>query len=303
MSGCVTVHGEQAIVPAVSKKEARETLDSFVKTNNEANTKLDPKLNSTIETGVLGAIDQATLKGTKKIGTPGEYDKLHLSDTRFLIPKQAGWPKFFVADSATNREGNDRWLFVFERNSSKEDWKASYLSVLGPDEIPNFATDKDGYVKPVPTGSRSGLAVAPDKLSKTYTRFLKDGGDEFAPGPHTSGWRQQREAVASNERMRTEYIDLPALPPQFAPFGLETDDGGALVFFGSQHHVKQTVAAGYTPQVKNKLAKALMEGKPKQSVTHVRMSQQAVTVPPADESGAKVTFLNRITGLTSVKGS
>ena len=47
--------------------------------------------------------------------------------------------------------------------------------------------------------------------------------------------------------------------------------------------------------------KALMTGTPKQSVTYIRASQQAVKVP-SKKSGEQVVFLNRIDGLTSAKG-
>ncbi|SCK56275.1 hypothetical protein [Streptomyces sp. WMMB 322] len=303
LSGCVTVHGENAVIPAVSKTEARKVLKEFNATSNKANSSHDPELNSTIETGALGAIDGAGLKSRKKLapkGNPG-YKPLRLSDPRFLIPKQAGWPKFFVADTRSNRTADGRWFLVFQRDDAESDWRASYLAVLQDSEIPEFVTGKGGHVKPVPGGPRSQLTVAPDRMSDSYVSYLREGTGDFAPGEHTSKRREQRQKSANRPGKRTEFADVPAKAPQYAAFGLRTRDGGALVFFSSQHHTKETYAKGYKPPVKDPLVKALMTGTPRQAVTYVRVSEQAVKVP-ARKDGGKVEFLNRIDGLTAVKG-
>lgn len=303
LSGCVTVDGEAAVIPAVSKGEARKVLEHFTATSNKANKANDPGLNTTIENGPLGAIDQAGLKARKSVSPQGNkrYEPLKLTDARFLIPKQAGWPKFFVADARSNRTPHGRWLLVFARDSADSRWKASYLSVLGSDEIPDFATDGHGHVKAVPTSGGSRLAVPPRGLSEAYVRYLQHGEGEFADGKQTSARRAKRKDSAEQAGKRTQFVDQTAKPPQYAPFGLRTKDGGAVVFFGSLHHTKETYAAGYHPPVKDPLAKALMTGTPRQSVVYSRMSQQAVTVP-AKKSGDKIRFLNRIDGLTSARG-
>jgi hypothetical protein len=303
LSGCVTVHGEDAVIPAVSKTDARKILKEFNTTSNKANSSHDPGLNSTIETGALGAIDQAGLKSRKKLAPKGnpDYEPLRLSDARFLIPKQAGWPKFFVADARSNRTDDGRWLLVFQRDDAESDWRASYLAVLQNSEIPRFVVGRNGYAKAVPNGEASRLVVPPDELSDEYVNYLGEGTGEFAPGEHTSKRREQREGSANRPGKRTEFADVPAKAPQYPAFGLRTRDGGALVFFASQHHTKETYAEGYKPPVKDPLVKALMTGTPRQSVTYVRVSEQAVKVP-ADKDGGEVVFLNRIDGLTSVKG-
>ncbi|WP_344531517.1 hypothetical protein [Streptomyces albiaxialis] len=304
LAGCVTVHGETAVVPAVGKDEAAKVLKTFTARNNKANSAYDTELNAAIETGALGAIDQAGLKSRKEIRPRGnpDYRRLELTDTRYLIPKQAGWPKFFVTDSASNRKGGGRWLFVFQRDSADAPWKASYLSIVQPDKMPDLATDKEGHVEAVPTGADSGLTLAPGALSKAYARYLQEeSGTAFAPGPYTTAQRAQRERQMKRENVRNEYADQAARPPQFNPFGLRTENGGALVFFSSLHHHKQTLPRGYKPKIKDPLVKALLSGTPKQSVTFVRTAEQVVTVPPKKDGG-KITFLNRISGLTSAQG-
>lgn len=303
LSGCITVHGETAVVPAIGKAEAGKVLENFTETNNKANKAFDAELNATVESGALGAIDQAGLRARKEVSPEGNKDfkPLELTDPRFLIPEQAGWPKSFVADTRSNRSSEDRWFLVFQRDSAKASWKATYLAVLEPAEIPEFVVGKDGHAEAVPLGAEAELAVAPGKLSRKYTGYLTEGGEGFAPGPHTDAWRQEREKNAEQPGVRTEWADLAAEPPQFVPFGLRTEDGGALVFFASHHHKKQTVAEGYTPQIKDPYVKALLTGTPKHSITYVRVSEQAVTVPPAG-NGEGAAFLSRVTGLTTAKG-
>lgn len=304
LPGCVTVHGGRAVVPAVTEAEAAKVLDHFTETNNEANRTHDASLNATIETGALGAVDQAGLRARRAVhpdGSPDHRD-LELTDARFLIPRQAGWPKFFVADTASSQSPGKRWLLVFTRDGVEEKWKASYLSVLDASAVPEFAEDDEGHVEAVPTGASARLAVAPKDLGEAYTDYLREGGDTFADGPATSGLRQERKKTAANPGARTQWADLPAKDARFAPVGLRTGDGGALVFFTTHHQMRQTVPQGYKPQVKDPYVKALMEGTPQQSVTYVRLGLQAAAVPPADAGDPKVTLVYRLQRLTGAKG-
>lgn len=311
LSGCITVHGETAVVPAISEAEAKKVLEKFTEVNNESNKTYDAELNETIEAGALGAIDQAGLRARDEVHPSGNenFAPLELTDPRFLIPEQAGWPKSFVADVASSRSESGRWYLVFQRNGIDEPWKATYLAVLGEGQTPEFVVDDDGHVQDVPVGGGPGgepgaekLATAPEKLSKAYTTYLQNGGEGWAPGPHTSEWRAEREANAKKPGVRTEWADIPAEPARFPPFALRTADGSALVFFASHHHMKQTVAKGYSPKIENPYVKALLKGEPKQSVTYVRVSEQAVLVPTAAEGGER-EILSRVKGLTEAQGS
>lgn len=305
LSGCVTVHGENISRPPVTKAEAKEILGAFSKANDKANRQLDRKRNAQIETGPLGAIDQAGLKvqrAQKPDGNPG-YKALAFSDSRFLIPKGRGWPHWFVADTANNRDEN-RWMLVFVQDAQGAPWKASYLSVLTEDEMPEFARDKDGHVKAVPGSAKaSRLTVSPDALGETYASYLKaaDAGDsgKFAAGPHSTQWLAERKKELRTPRYVTQYVDLAE--PAFRSFALRTKDGGALAFFGTRHHVKQTVAEGRTFKISENV-KPLLSGDVNRSVTLERVSEQAVLVPPLETPGDGIVFLNRIEGLVAAKG-
>lgn len=156
MTGCVTVHGEQALVPSVRKAEAARVLSGFARTNNKANKNFDPELMATIETGALGLTDVAGLKAKHANNPDGNpsYKPIELTDAHFLIPRQRGWPKWFVADAVSNKTENGRWLLVFRRGSSAEPWKASNIGVYGDSDDLEFARDGDGYAETVPARRR-----------------------------------------------------------------------------------------------------------------------------------------------------
>lgn len=298
-SGCVVVHGEREVVPSTTRAEAAEALEEFTAAYNKADKAYDSSLDAEHTTGALADIDEARLKAGRANspdGNPGHVP-LKLTDARFTIPAKAGWPRWFLADAAGNKGGGTRWLLVFTRNGLDEPWEAAYLTLVAPDEIPEFKTDKDGWAEAVPANA-SDVAVPPGELSKDYATFLKDGGDGFSDGPHTSAWRAAREKKAERPGLARQYIDEPMTNGDYAPLALRTADGGALVFFTTRHFEKQTAAAGTSVPTPNKDVLALTTGEIKQSLTMEFVSNE-VALDPAD---GEVRVLGRVQGLTSAKG-
>jgi hypothetical protein len=128
---------------------------------------------------------------------------------------------------------------------------------------------------------------------------MEKGTGDFAAGPHTTQRRAERERHRRTPRYVTQYADLAA--PEFAPVALRLRSGGALVFFATRHHLRQTVSADRTIQLTPDV-KALLTGTAKRSVAMERVSSQAVVVPPADAPGKGIRFLSRIDGLVAAKG-
>lgn len=298
-SGCVVVHGEREVLPATTRAEAAKALEEFTAAYNAADKAYDSSLDADHTTGALADIDGARLKAGRANSPEGNANHvpLELTDAKFTIVEKAGWPRWFVADAAGNKGGVSRWLLVFTRDGLDEPWEVAYLTLVAPDEIPEFKTDADGWAEAVPANS-AGLAVRPGELSRRYAAFLKDGGDAFAEGPHTSAWRTLREKRAERPGLVTQYIDEPMTNGDYAPLALRTKDGGALVFFTTRHFEKQTAAAGASVPTPNKDVLALTEGEITQSLTMEFVSNE-VALDPAD--GA-VEVLGRIQGLTSAKG-
>ncbi|WP_263170885.1 hypothetical protein [Streptomyces sp. SCSIO ZS0520] len=308
-SACVTVHGEREIIPSATEGEAAAALKEFTAAYNKADKEFDPSLDAGYVTGPLGAINQAGLKAKHKNHPDGNerHAPLKLTDAKFTIPKQAGWPKFFLADTDSNRDRDDksaydnRWLLVFTRTGADATWKGTYLSLVGLDEVPQLKKDSEGLAEPVEPVDVALLAQ-PRQLSGAYTEFLgKKGAEEtFAPGSHTTRWRENRAKSASRMGYSRQYIDQPMTDGAFAPLGLRTVDGGALVFFSTRHYEKTTAAKGLDLRLTED-QKAMMTGEAKQSVTLERVSNQSA-VDPAKGGNGKVDILGRIEGLTGARG-
>ncbi|WLQ43403.1 hypothetical protein P8A22_27895 [Streptomyces laculatispora] len=307
-SGCVTVHGELEVVPAATRSEAGQALKEFTAAYNAADKAYDPALDEDQVGGSLGAINQAGLTARQKNSPNGNanHRTLELTDATYVIPEKAGWPRWFVADTDSNRdqdngEQDTRWLIVFVKSGPGAGWKAVYLSVVAPSQLPGFAKDGDGRAEPVKADSAE-LAVAPEELSEQYTGYLQKGTpDVFAPGPSTSLWRTTRQNTR-RAGFSYQYIDQPLDSGAFGPLGLKTEDGGALVFFSSKHFERQTAAKGLRPAVTPDV-RALLSGEVKSTLTKERVSSQLVYVPKKGAKPGKVTVLNRLPGLTSAKGS
>ncbi|MFE0692505.1 hypothetical protein [Streptomyces sp. NPDC059173] len=315
-TGCVTVHGEREVLPGAKKSEAAQALKDFTAAYNAADKAFDPALDADRVTGSLGAINQAGLKARRTYNPGGNkaHKPLVLDDATYVIPKKAGWPRWFLADTDSNQdqEGgklDTRWLVAFVRTGPDALWKAAYLGVLPASQVPEFALDEDGFATPVKPQDDE-LAVAPADLSASYTGYLQNGSpDVFTPSTSTSGWRETRRTTR-RAGFSYQYVDQPLTGDSFAPLGLRTEDGGALVFFNSKHFERQIAAEGLRPEV-NPDVKALLTGEVNSTLTKERVSSQLVHVPPrtagagsgADTgSGGKVRMLNRLPGLIAAKG-
>lgn len=303
-SGCVVVHGEREVVPATTRTEAARALEDFTAAYNKADATYDRSKDADRVTGPLADIDGAKLKAGH-IGRPGgnpTHSPLEFDDAEFSIPAKAGWPRWFVANATANKGvPGSRWLLVFTRDDARELWQASYLTVLGAGDVPEFAKDEGGWAQAV-TADDAALAVEPRKLGQSYAAYLRTGGDTFATGVHTSQWRAQREKFASRPGLARQYIDQPLTSGDYAPVGLRTADGGALVFFATHRFEKETAAAGTEIPAPGAEVQALTKGEINQSLTLEFVSNQVVIDPLKGSGRGQVSVLGRVEGLTGAKG-
>ncbi|MCH0567069.1 MULTISPECIES: hypothetical protein [unclassified Streptomyces] len=304
--GCVVVHGERAVLPATTPGEAAKALEQFTTAYNRADRAYDTSLDADHTTGTLADIDTARLTAghaNHPAGNP-RHTPLKLTDVRFTIPRKAGWPRWFVADTRSNKSSSARWLLVFLRRDLDEPWQVSYLTPVPRGAVPQFARDADGFAETVPADSPE-LAVRPQELSRAYVDYLQSGNGSFADGAHTSVWRAQRERNASKPGLATQYIDEPLTEGDHAPLALRTADGGALVFFSTHHYRKQTAAAGTTVPAPNQDVLALTKGEIKQSFTMEFVSGEVALDPgkaSGGGSGDAVIVLGRVQGMTAAQG-
>ncbi|MEV5613062.1 hypothetical protein [Streptomyces sp. NPDC052225] len=301
-SGCVTVHGELEVVPTTTRASAARALDTFLAAYNKADKTYERSADARYVTGALGAIDAAKLKAGRTVSPDGnaKHTPLKLTDTNITVPKKAGWPRWFVTDSANNRVAGSRWVMVFTRNAESEPWAVSYLTLFAAGKLPAFKKDADGWGEAVAADAKD-LAMPPKDVSAKYAAYMKDGGDGFAAGAYTTQWRETRKKNASRPGLATQYIDEPLTSGDYAPVALRTEDGGALVFFTTRRYEKQTASTGSDLPAISPSVKALMSGDAKQSATYGYVSSQAAAVP-AGASG-DVGVVARVEGITTAEGS
>lgn len=306
------MRGEETPVPTASRAEAAQTLKAFLATYNRAEQAYDAKLIDSVVAGPYGDRRKASLRAGR-VAKPGgnpDFKPLELTDTKFVIPKKAGWPRWFVADADSNRdEGTDkadrRVALVFNKEATDRPWKVTYVLNLAAGTMPVFKTDKDGWAEPVDPQARD-LSIPVGELSKRYGRYLSDGvPNGFAPGTHTTGRRAVRARDAYRPGFTTQYLDQPADTGSYAPVGLRTKDGGALVFFASRHFEQMKLDRSVkNPKLPlNDTVKAIMTGTSTDTLIREMVSAQAVTVPPAGRPEARVLFLSRTNGLIAAKGA
>ncbi|WP_149826390.1 hypothetical protein [Streptomyces tailanensis] len=303
-SGCVVVRGDLEIVATATQSEAAGALKDFTTAYNAADKAYDQSLDADRVTGALADIDGGKLRSGAKINPSGNPDHvpLELTDVKYTIPEKAAWPRWFVADAAANKgNSGDRWVFVFTRDGLDDLWEVSFLTIVAADQMPEFQKDEDGFAQVVAPDDPA-LAVAPAQLPDRYATYLKEDSAVFADGPYTSEERAERRQNAERPGIVRQYIDEPLTNGDYAPVGLRTKDGGALVFFTTRHYQKQTAAQGVDIPVNDVAVKALMAGEPKESLTLEFVSNQAVLDPASTAADQQVKFLSQVGGLTGAKG-
>jgi hypothetical protein len=309
LTGCVTVHGERALVPAAPGSGARAALARFVRINNAASKAYDAKLIDEVETGPLGAVDHAGLTVRHREHPQGatDFTPLKLRHARFLVPRLRGWPRWFAVEAESNRAGARHWLLVFQRGAyagggRNAVWRASYIAVLTPGELPKLARDSAGHVEAVPAGA-DGLAVKPGQLAAAYAAYLQDGPKAAAPvafaaGPDTTGERAARAGKARTADSVTQFADQAAPAAADPPMALRTADGGALVFFATLDQTRITLRSGTKASV-DQDTRELMTGTLTSALTLSRESGQVAVVPAAGKGAVRV--LDRNLGLVAAK--
>ncbi|MFE7837390.1 hypothetical protein ACFU53_15540 [Streptomyces sp. NPDC057474] len=303
-SGCVVVRGDLEIVPTATQGEAARALTDFTTAYNKADKAYDQSQDASRVTGALADIDGGKLRSGAKINPSGNpnHVALKLADVKYTIPEKAAWPRWFVADATANKgNATDRWLFVFTRDGLTDLWEVSFLTIVAAEDMPEFKKDENGHAQVV-TPDDPELSVTPAELPDKYVTYLKEDSALFADGPYTSAERAERQQNAAKPGLARQYIDEALTNGDYAPVGLRTTDGGALVFFTSRHYQKQTAAQGVDIPVNDAAVRALMTGEPVESLTLEFVNNQAVLDPAKTESDQQVRFLSQVGGLTGAKG-
>jgi hypothetical protein len=311
-SGCTKGSEDRTPVPAASPAEAAKALQEFVAAYNKAEAAYDAGAIESAADGPYGHSRSASLRSSKVLKPGGNpaYKPLELTDAKFAIPKNTGWPRWFLADTDTNRDENTehaarRVALVFNKQGADKPWKVTYVLTLEPGTMPELRKDADGNAEAVPLDA-SDLSLAPGQLSKRYAQYLTDGvPNGFAPGTDTTGRRAVRARDAYRPGYTTQWLDQPADSGTWAPVALRTADGRAMAFFASRTFQQMKLdKADRDAQIPiSPAVKAIMTGSFSDTLIREKISVGLVVVPPATDPEARITFLGRTSQIVAAKGS
>lgn len=184
-----SAHPTRPAFPQLTADEAKQQVTAYMATNNRANTSLDAKLLTQIETGAMLAIDQADYGARKSIKDP--YVKADLLDVSVYPVRAGAYPRWFVLRSHwkdTGKAVEKGWKYdLFVQQAAGAPW----LDIAGPNGFdtptapdPQIKTDADGLATEVPVDA-TGLLIAPRDVAANYAADLMDERfPQFTRGNH-----------------------------------------------------------------------------------------------------------------------
>ncbi len=227
--------------PAITKAQAERVLSAYWRIKNEANELRSDSLLETIEAGTSYSMDIGAYR-FYRVADPDNHGYVAIVPVHaaFYIPRLAtgDYPRWFVAavtyaHLASPQRTTGAGYLLFSQDFPGGPWK----EVLEPDVLPGtgsaprIATDAEGYATAVSgVGDATRLSVAPGQFGSVTAAFL-DGGNPAAitaPGNladlrDEAFWRSRLPA-GSTDTDRHQAGPGPA-------FGLQTRDGGAVLFY------------------------------------------------------------------------
>jgi len=230
--------GGGAAPSAVTLTQARQVLTNYTAANNRANSSMSATMLAGVETGSSFAIDSGVYR-QQQAERAAPFQAFGPRQAEFYIPRQspAAYPHWFVVQVANaglagtaNSTGSTQYV-VFTQAAPGAPWLNTVEPyVLSGVVMPRIATGADGLATPVGPAADS-LAVAPDQIA-TLTAAALDagaGGGGLASPPNLADrldqvfWQQKVPSATVTDHHSTV--------PGASMFGLETADGGALLFY------------------------------------------------------------------------
>jgi hypothetical protein len=214
--------------------QARQILASYTNANNAANDQMSYALLGTIETGSSYAID-AGIYRVQRAEKAAPYPAFGPRQTRFYIPRLpvAQYPHWFVvqvanASLARPSKVTGTEYLVFTQATPGAPWRnAVEPYVVGGAALPQLAVGADGLAIPVNPDATS-LVMPPAAIAQVTAAAL-DGGKEGIANPGNLAdrldagfWHSKLPAATVTDRHMTSDGQV---------FGLQTADGGALLFY------------------------------------------------------------------------
>jgi hypothetical protein len=224
-------------VPAITKEAAKRALATYQAGKSRADAQRSTVLLHKYEAGSMFAIDAARYRIESFIHANSQAKPVVYVAPRFYIPRLAGYPRWFVVQTARSDDKDAKAIYlVFEESSVVDDgWRVtfaptSYKGAL----LPHVMLDDQGYAATLPSGSP--VAMPPGNLSTAHANILTRGiksGDaaRFALDRFTASLRKENTTEA------TELRAVADARYQYRPqngaiaYTLRSSDGGVLVLY------------------------------------------------------------------------
>jgi hypothetical protein len=214
--------------------QARQILVSYTSANNSANAQMSNALLGTIETGSSYAID-AGIYRVKRAEKAPPYPAFGPRQSRFYIPRlaPAQYPHWFVvevvnATLASPGKSDGTEYLLFTQAAPGAPWRNAVEPYLvGGAAVPQVTVGADGLAIPVNPDTRS-LAIAPGVVGQLTAAAL-DGGKQGVATP--ANLADRLDAGFWHQKLPSAKVLDRHMISDGQVFGLQTSDGGALLFY------------------------------------------------------------------------
>jgi hypothetical protein len=214
--------------------QARQILASYTSTNNSANNQMSNALLGTIETGSSYAID-AGIYRVKRAEKAAPYPAFGPRQSLFYIPRlaPAQYPHWFVvqvvnASLASPGKSVGTEYLLFTQAAPGAPWRNAVepYAVSGA-VLPQVAIGADNLAIPVNPDTTS-LAISPGAVAQLTAAAL-DGGKQGMATPGNLADRLDQGFW--HAKLPTAKVLDRHMISDGQVFGLQTSDGGALLFY------------------------------------------------------------------------
>jgi hypothetical protein len=293
--------------PLITQDEALEAVDTFMKANNEANSKLDTTVLVDIETGSAAAIDEAWYRGQRTLGVTGA-STFTWDDVEVYVPRVQTYPASFLASVSYQVEDPPNTgvqIQVYEKASASASWKLSHYDNTAPGTaLPALDVDDEGYVNEL---DLEDLTELPEDVTKHLGALMKDPAAETRVEPsevidEARGVITDRIAEDSRATLTHDITyDTPS-SPGYPTFAFPLSGGGALVLgvLGVRETITP-VTAGSTVNVSAELTAGLVPAGDKYTKVELRSLVAYVGTVPAADDDRPIRMLALYQGIISAR--
>ncbi|HEY2281005.1 MAG TPA: hypothetical protein VGI00_21815, partial [Streptosporangiaceae bacterium] len=231
------------------------------------------------------------------------------------VPKLTTYPQWFMATAPVSGKGQvaGTALMVFDRLDASASWALNNSVLLDKDAPALNVAVKDGYATALRT-TDTGLQFRPDEVGAMQASVVDEGphspaASVVAPGPLTTGFYQNNQAMAVQARAQGNYYSWELEGTSYPFFALATTSGGAIVVYTMGFNT-QTLPVKWSPKKTIPVPDGFKPLLPVGQVPITKLLDAdstfqylAIDPPPAKNGGGKLQVVGSSGGPSYVKGT